>query len=132
MNDEQGMQYSEESQVEGFEASSPYKRTLKVLLSPQINGTRNISLGMTVLDPGCSSSPHSHKTQEEIWYVLAGTGLATVAEETIRIQKGTAIYIPPEQSHQLLNEGNEQMRVLWAFSPPGPETAFLGRKGGKA
>jgi mannose-6-phosphate isomerase-like protein (cupin superfamily) len=126
------MQYSKESQVEGFEAIPPYERTLKVLLSPQANRTKNMSLGMTILDPGSSSSPHSHETEEEIWFVVSGTGLATVAEETIHIEEGTAIYIPPKQTHQLVNEGSEKMRVLWAFSPPGPEAAYFGRKGGEA
>jgi hypothetical protein len=35
------MQYSRESEVEGFEGLPPYKRTLKVLLSQQINHTKN-------------------------------------------------------------------------------------------
>jgi len=126
------MQYSRESQTEGFEATGPYKRTLKVLLSPKINRTRNLALGMTILESGNSSSPHTHDTEEEIWFVLSGTGHARVAEETIPIENGTAIYIPPKQTHQLINDGKEQMRVLWVFSPPGPETAFLGRKGGRA
>ena len=126
------MQYSKESQVEGFEAIAPYRRTLKVLLSPQVNRTKNMALGMTILDPGCLSSPHSHRTEEEIWFVLSGTGLATVGEETINIEEGTAIYIPPKQTHQLANQGSERMRVLWVFSPPGPEAAYFGRKSGEA
>jgi mannose-6-phosphate isomerase-like protein (cupin superfamily) len=126
------MQYSRESQVERFEALSPYKRTLKVLLSPQINHTKNISLGMTILEPGSRSSPHSHETEDEVWFVLSGTGRATVGEETIQIEKGTAIYCPPGQPHQLTNNGKEELRVLWAFSPPGFETKYLGKKGGKA
>ena len=126
------MQYSRESQVEGFEALPPYKRTLKVLLSQQINHTKNISLGMTILEPGWTSSPHGHETEDEIWFVLSGTGQAKVGEESIQIEKGTAIDCPPGQPHQLINNGKEDLRVLWAFSPPGFESKYLGRKGGKA
>ena len=51
-SNERTMQYSKESQVEGFEAIPPYERTLKVLLSPQANRTKNMSLGMTILASG--------------------------------------------------------------------------------
>src|SRR3989304_5152633 len=108
------MQYSRESEVEGFEALPPYKRTLKVSLSQQLNHTNNISLGITILEPGWTSSPHSHETEDEIWFVLSGTGQARGGEETIQIEKDTAIYCPPRQPHQLINNGNEDMRVLWA------------------
>src|SRR5208282_3102632 len=107
------MQYSREAEIEGFKALPPYRRTLKVLLCPQINKTQNASLGMTILEPGNSSSAHSHSVEEEIWFVVSGTGLATVAGETIKISKGTAIYVPPGQVHQLVNNGSEQMQVLW-------------------
>jgi len=126
------MQYSREIQVEGFEAVPPYKRTLKVLLSPRSHRTKNISLGMTILDPGWSSSPHIHGIEEELWYVVSGTGRATVAEETIDIDNGTAIYIPPGQRHQLVNNGQVQLRVLWVLSPPGLENSYLDRKTGEA
>jgi mannose-6-phosphate isomerase-like protein (cupin superfamily) len=86
---------------------------------------------MTSLDPGWSSSPHSHEIEEEIWFVLSGTGLATVADDTINIEKDTSIYIPPGQPHQLVNNGSEQMRVLWVVSPPGLEESYLGKKGGR-
>jgi mannose-6-phosphate isomerase-like protein (cupin superfamily) len=126
------MEYSIESQVDGFKALPPYKRTLKVLMCPQIHHIKNLSLGLTILEPGWTSSPHSHGTEEEIWYVLSGTGQAKVGDETIKIAEGTAIYCPPGQSHQLINNGKEDLRVLWAFSPPGFETKYLGRKGGDA
>jgi mannose-6-phosphate isomerase-like protein (cupin superfamily) len=126
------MQYSRETEIEGYKALPPYKRTLKVLLCPQVNKTQNVSLGMTILEPGNSSSAHKHSVEEELWFVVSGTGLATVGAETIKISQGTAIYVPPGQVHQLVNNGSEQMQVLWTFSPPGPESAYVGRKGGKS
>lgn len=129
--DEKAMRCSKESQVEGFEAVAPYKRTLKVLLSPRTHQTKNLSLGMTIPDPGWSGSPHSYEIEEEIWFVLSGTGLARVADDTINIEKDTSIYIPPGQPHQLVNNGSEQMRVLWVVSPPGLEESYLGKKGGR-
>jgi len=83
------------------------------------NHTKSVSFGIAILEPGWTCTPHSHETEEEIWFVLSGTGQARVGEEIIQIEKGTAIHCAPGQPHQLINNGKEDMRVLWAFSSPG-------------
>ena len=118
------MKYTRAWEVKGFKANPPYERVLKVLLCPDLHKTKNFSLGMTVLPPGSSSSPHIHEKEEEVWYVVWGRGEAKVGDEKIPIERDVAIYVPPNTSHQLINTGDESLKVLWFFTPPGPEKNF--------
>jgi mannose-6-phosphate isomerase-like protein (cupin superfamily) len=51
-----------------------------------------------------------------------------VGEDEIPIEKDVAIYIPPKERHQLVNTGDETLKVLWIFSPPGPERDFIEKR----
>ena len=126
------MRYSKQWEIKGFKAAPPHQRILKVLLSPDLQGTKNVAVGMTLLPPGSKSSSHVHDKEEELWVVLNGRGYATVGKEKISIEKDVAIYIPPKEEHQLINVSDETLKVLWIFSPPGPERNFIGKEGGKA
>ena len=119
------MEYSKAWNIKGFKSTAPYERILKVVLCPDLQKTKNLSVGMTLLPPGCSSSPHVHEIEEEAWYVISGRGEATVNNETIPIEKDVTIYVPPKSRHQLVNKGDETLKVLWIFSPTGPEKDFV-------
>lgn len=101
-------------------------------MSPKSHGVRNMSVGMTLLPLGSSSNLHVHKLEEEIWYVVNGRGTAIVGGEEMPIEADVTIYIPPGQEHQLVNKADETLKVLWIFSPSGPEKEFLTKKEGKA
>lgn len=122
------MKYSKQWEMEGFRAAPPYRRILKVLISPDLHGTKNVSMGMTLLPPGSKSSFHIHSNEEEIWFVTSGRGRAVVGNDEMPIETDVAIYIPPGEKHQLINTGDETLKVLWIFSPPGPESEFIVKK----
>lgn len=126
------MKYSRLRKLEGFKAIAPYERVFKVLISPDIQGAKNISVGMTLLPSGSKSSYHAHDEEEEIWFVTSGRGKALVGEEEIYIEKDMAIYISPWEWHQPVNTRDETLKVLWIFSQLGPEKSFIGRKVGRA
>src|SRR4029077_5203781 len=44
--------------------------------------------------------PHSHPTHE-FYYVTAGRGLMTIADETREIAQGDLVHIPPDAVHSL-------------------------------
>ena len=41
------------------------------------------------------------------------------------MQQGDLIAIEKGEPHQFRNTGAEQLRLLWIYSPPGPEKKFL-------
>jgi mannose-6-phosphate isomerase-like protein (cupin superfamily) len=113
--------------IKGFQAEVPHERILKVILSPDQGGAKNVSMGMTLLPPNSLSNYHKHDSEEELWFVISGRGKAIVNDQEFQIEAGTAIYISPGEFHQLVNTSDETLKVLWIFAPPGPEKPFLRR-----
>ncbi len=66
----------------------------------------------TTVNPGKRLEPHSHENHEQIYYILDGGGLLTVGEETRRVRKGDAIYIPPKTSHSFYNDTEKPCIIL--------------------
>ena len=45
--------------------------------------------------------------------------------QEVQVQQGDLIAIEKGEPHQFRNTGAEQLRLLWIYSPPGPEKKFL-------
>ena len=64
------------------------------------------------IPPGKAPYPyHSHSTQWEFYHVISGTGLARHSQGTTPIVPGDAFIFQPGQSHQLINNGTEDLVV---------------------
>ena len=111
------MKHVREQDVVGSRAPAPHARTLKHLAAPWTVGSRNLWVGLSEVDPGSSSNPHSHEENEEILYVVSGGGYVHVNDEREAIGPGSVIVIPPGSTHRLENPGNEVLKVLCSVSP---------------
>ena len=80
---------------------------------------------------------HSDSGQEEIFFGIMGKGTVLIGEkrEKWSIEPFDAIFIPPGTYHNLLNESNMPLYVLWIQSPAGwvfdkhPELKELAKEG---
>ena len=108
-----------ESNAPEQEVPEPYKRTLKLLLSPILHKElESIAVGLTILPPGGKSKEADH-IEGEMFYVISGSGLIGVSKEEANLTPGTAVWVPPHISHYLLNNSEEILKILWVLSPPG-------------
>ncbi len=91
-----------------------------------------------VVEPGGVCEPgHDHLEQEEIFFCLTGKGIVLIGEnhEKWNIDQYDAVFIPPGTYHNLVNESNMPLFVLWIQSPAGwvfdkdPELKKLAEKG---
>ncbi len=104
----------------------PPELIMKVLLSPIIqDGLTGLGMGMTLYPPGSANVPHSHPESQEVWYVVSGKGEMVAGEERLELGPDTVIVAPPGVQHHIINTGNEELKVVWMFTPPGPETQFI-------
>ena len=116
---------SREECAPSMDIPEPNRRTLKVLLSPQLHeGLHALSSGLTILPPGGKSDLHEH-SEGEMFYVLSGQCRIVVGEEEEEVEQGSAAWGPPHICHQLVNNGHRQCRVLWVLVPPGRERAII-------
>jgi len=61
--------------------------------------------------PGSGVGHHVQK-EDEIYYVLSGTGTMTLDGKTVEIKPGTAVLTRPGSSHSLKQTGSEDLVVL--------------------
>lgn len=85
------------------------------------------SVAHFTLAAGQVSKPVRHRTIEEIWYVLSGTGALwrqqPMGDSIVPLAPGTCVIIPPETDFQFRATGNESLCVLGITLPPWPGSA---------
>ena len=113
-------------EVEGIRAAPPHSRTLKHLAAPWTIGSQNLWVGLSEVDPGSSSNPHSHDN-EEAFFVVSGKGRVEVEGETADVGPGSLVLIPPNTLHRLFNPGPEVLRVLCCAAPAFDKSVFDSR-----
>jgi len=113
-------------EVKGWYTPPPHERTLKVLLGPKLQPVSDgLGMGMVILPPGQTSSAHTHEKEQEVWYIISGTGKVRVGDEIEELRPDTIVVAPPGVEHQLINDGPEDIKAIWIFSPAGPEMQYL-------
>lgn len=65
--------------------------------------TKNFCMGYVTLKPGGGQVPWHNQEQEEIYFILDGTGEMCLGEERQIMTSGQAVYIPQKVYHQLTN-----------------------------
>ena len=91
--------------------------TIRELLASRNSAIRKQSLAEARLAPGMATTPHHHAVTEEIYYILSGTALMTLAAESRPVGPGDAIAIPPGMRHTIRNTGPEELVFLCTCAP---------------
>ena len=91
-------------------------------------GAEKLGYNLTVLMPGKRAFPfHNHRVNEEMFFILEGSGELRIGTETYVVNKGDVIACPaggPESAHQLINtSGSEEMKYLAVGTAESPEIA---------
>lgn len=75
--------------------------------------------------PGKSPYPyHSHSAQWEFYHVISGNGSVRHEDGTTAIESGDAFIFPPQQPHQLINNGQEDLVVYVVADNPIGESYY--------
>ncbi|HZA65562.1 MAG TPA: cupin domain-containing protein [Geminicoccaceae bacterium] len=89
------------------------------------------SMAHFTLGPGEVSRAVGHRTVEELWYFLSGTGRMwrrlDQREEIVEVAAGVSLSIPLGTRFQLRNDGKEPLAAVAVTMPPWPgeDEAFL-------
>lgn len=80
--------------------------------------TKGLLLVEETLAPGCSEKYHYHNQAAQIFYMLAGGAVMRFADgQSVEIDTGMALHIPPETSHAIVNQTDEEIRFLVISAP---------------
>ena len=104
-------------------------RTMYLLVEPEKTRTNTVAMGVEDFAAGGSTPDHAHANSDEIFFVISGSGRATVGDESRDIAPGDAIWIPRGVRHQIVNTGTVVLRTTWTFVPAGPEQTLEPKAG---
>lgn len=76
--------------------------------------------GIIVLKPGQDLGAHLHNETEETFYIVEGTPKMTVNDEDFTTNIGDAFKIDPKESHNLTNNTNSDIKVIFLKVPYNP------------
>jgi uncharacterized cupin superfamily protein len=88
-------------------------------------GASALGYSLDVLPPGKTGCPfHSHRANEEMFFIIEGTGMLRYGEETRRLRAGDIICCPtggPETAHHIVNDSDADLRYLSVSTMVFPE-----------
>ena len=88
-------------------------------------GARDLGYSYDIVPPGKRACPfHSHRSQEEMFFIVAGSGTLRYGAETRKIRAGDIICCPvggPETAHQIVNTGSVELRYLAVSTKLSPD-----------
>ena len=79
-------------------------------------GCESLGISLIELEPGGKGKPHDHTDdgQEEVYLVVDGELDVDLGDETVTLGSGEAVRVAPGQHRQLVNRGDERVRVVAA------------------
>jgi len=81
-----------------------------------IVGAKDLGYSYDVVPPGKASCPfHSHRAEEEMFFIVKGAGTLRYGEETRKVRAGDFICCPtggPETAHQIINDSSEPLEYI--------------------
>ncbi len=96
-------------------------------------GAQKLGYNITAVPPGKRGFPlHHHHGNEEMFFILQGTGELHFGEEHYTLRPGDVIACPPggpQVAHQIVNTGSEELRYLAVSTKITPEVVEYPKSG---
>jgi len=88
-------------------------------------GARKLGYNLTVVAPGKRNCPfHNHRVEEEMFFILEGSGELRYGDTRHPLRAGDIIACPPggpETAHQIINTGSVELRYLAVGTNEAPD-----------
>ena len=80
---------------------------------------KSFAVGNVTLEPKGGQVPWHNQEQEEVYFIVEGTGEMCLGAEKKILTTGMAAYIPSGVFHQLTNIGDTPLRMIYIYGPAG-------------
>lgn len=85
------------------------------LASKALGNAECVTLGRLTLKRGEVTGRHTHRTCEEVVYVIAGEIEHSLDDESVRLRPGDTLVVPPHVFHNLKSVGSVDADILVMF-----------------
>ncbi|NGP89514.1 cupin domain-containing protein [Fodinibius halophilus] len=100
------------------------KGRVTIKIGKQKNGIQTMSLLTEDIGPGDEIPVHKHSSEEEFIFIENGTGIFTFGDEEYKVTAGSMALVPRTVWHGLRNESEENLRMVFGYTPAGFENYF--------
>lgn len=98
---------------------------IQMLSTEKVTGSKSISFGSVLLEPGKGHVRHNHPDADEIIYFVSGEGDQMINDgEPVRCTAGACCWIPKGVYHSTINRGEGTLHLVVAYIPAGSEQAL--------
>ncbi len=94
-------------------ADDHIRRDTSLLVTPEQTAGETLTVGHTVVYPGCSTRGHAHADREEVYLIVRGRGVVTVGDQSFDVQADDALYLPPGPYHTARNHYSVPLEYFW-------------------
>ena len=95
------------------------RRTQNLVCGASPIQTDKFSMGYVTLEPKGGQVPWHNQEQDEVYFIIEGTGEMCLGDERQTVEGGQAVWIPPGVFHQLTNTGDTPLYMLYCYGPAG-------------
>ena len=95
------------------------RRTQNLVGGPSPAQSDHFSFGYVTLEPNGGQVPWHNQEQDEIYFIVSGTGEMCLDDERRAVHGGQMVFIPPQAFHQLTNTGDEPLTMIYCYGPAG-------------
>jgi quercetin dioxygenase-like cupin family protein len=93
-------------------------------LTPAVTRFPGLSMGFQTVAPGGRIREHAHAAQVELQICFRGRGRVVVDGRSHPLVPGTACFLGYDVRHEIVNEGPEDLVMIWVVAPAGLEDFF--------
>lgn len=115
------------TELRGFRIAPGDTNYFACLFDPLADAV-DFTLVVEIFAPGGTTPPNTHRRAQEVFFVLAGEGLALAGGEETPLRPGDALLVPPGVEHVIRNTGAGKLYCLTLMAPD-EEFAVLIRGG---
>lgn len=92
--------------------------TLTWIIEPLNLGIERLSVGLVTFKPQTIHEEHVHSGDEQVIYVVSGSGFHTVNGKAIPLSAGAIQHIPPYAQHKVTNSlDDEELKLIIVYAP---------------
>ena len=93
-------------------------------LFPASTGFDALAMGYQTIAPGGRVREHSHDDQVELQICFRGRGHVVVDGASHPLTPGTACLLGYDVKHEIVNDGEDELVMMWVITPHGLEDFF--------
>jgi mannose-6-phosphate isomerase-like protein (cupin superfamily) len=93
-------------------------------LYPATTRFDGLAMGFQTVAPGGRVREHSHGDQVELQICFRGRGHVVVDGTRHPLVPGTACFLGYDVKHEIVNDADDELVMLWVITPPGLEEFF--------